>query len=905
MIGRFIAALQQSGLLLSDEKIAALSEAHSLLNDEDIADAIWLAAKIGGAYQQFEPAEEATPNTEALGTEVEIIGGSTFPPSEQPIVPVTMPEPIKQEAQTKETPENCLPIQVKAPPALSDTRAIRRSLRPFMRKVPSLTRSVLDETATVDYIANHKIWLPILKPSSERWFDLELVIEANQFSFIWKETLDEFRQLLEIQGSFRNVRTWYVVEHNGIPKLTNKRQTSELAFPSRSPKELIDPSGRRLVLFVSDCRSQLWKEGKIHDWLTLWSQHEPLAVVQLLSERLWSKTELDAGYAVQVGSFIPGALNQNLQVRELPTLVHDAPIETLTLPIVTLSASALKQWALVVAAAGRQRCPARLFDLSWVRDTERERSDTSIRAKSPEARIELFNATASPLAQRLAGMMAAVPVELPVVHLIQQELLRHGVKVEPVHIAEVYTSSLLESVNSEQSLVGDLVQYKFVDGVRRLLNKATSTYETLDVIEALSRKIAESLGFSITSFTALLLPKFDWEDKTQESILPFAQIVTEVLHNLGGRYAEFATRVERDAQQYPNWLKPPEIVETEEELSWENFPLLEDFDFQTAQFVDPEDPPSFPPPLKIKEFTVATISTERNIFEPFDFTIATIGLRISKNIFGRDEQKWVIQRQQSSANKFIESLAEKVSLEMVAIPGGSFLMGSPDDEPESFSSERPQHEVTVEPFFMGRYPITQAQWKAVARMPQVDRQLKANPSNFKGDNRPVESISWDDALEFCKRLTNYTKRQYRLPSEAEWEYACRAGTTTPFHFGEMVTTELANYNGRSYNNGPKGKSLGKTTPVDQFKIANAFGLNDTHGNVWEWCADHWHDNYEGAPSDGSASLKEDKEEKYVLRGGSWLDPPRGCRSAFRLRYARDVMDFNVGFRVCCSLPRTQ
>ncbi|NJL55836.1 formylglycine-generating enzyme family protein [bacterium] len=141
---------------------------------------------------------------------------------------------------------------------------------------------------------------------------------------------------------------------------------------------------------------------------------------------------------------------------------------------------------------------------------------------------------------------------------------------------------------------------------------------------------------------------------------------------------------------------------------------------------------------------------------------------------------------------------------------------------------------------------------------------------------------------------------YRLPSEAEWEYACRAGTTTPFHFGDTIGTSVANYSGTSsYNNGLKGEMRDQTTPVNSFGIANAFGLSDMHGNVWEWCQDHWHDNYEGAPTDGSAWLTGDQNASCIIRGGSYGNYPRNCRSASRLSYNPSIRS-NIGFRVCCS-----
>ena len=243
-----------------------------------------------------------------------------------------------------------------------------------------------------------------------------------------------------------------------------------------------------------------------------------------------------------------------------------------------------------------------------------------------------------------------------------------------------------------------------------------------------------------------------------------------------------------------------------------------------------------------------------------------------------------------------------IGLEMVAIPGGTFMMGSPPEELEHQDNESPQHSVTVQPFFMGKYQVTQAQWRFVAQLPQVNRELEQDPSHFKGDNRPVESVSWEDAVEFCDRLSQYTGRTYRLPSEAEWEYACRAGTTTPFHFGETITTDLVNYNGNyTYGQGSKGVYRKETTEVGSFGVANNFGLYDMHGNVWEWCQDDWHSDYEGAPIDGSAWLNnEENNNGKLLRGGSWVTFPGNCRSAFRLNYSLDDGNGYLGFRVVCS-----
>ena len=255
-------------------------------------------------------------------------------------------------------------------------------------------------------------------------------------------------------------------------------------------------------------------------------------------------------------------------------------------------------------------------------------------------------------------------------------------------------------------------------------------------------------------------------------------------------------------------------------------------------------------------------------------------------------------REQKQAKYFTEDLGNGITIEMVEILGGSFIMGSPENEPKRDDDESPQHDVTVPSFYMGKHEVTQAQWKQVSALPQIERELEPDPSYFKGDNLPVENVSWYDAVEFCKRLSEATGKEYRLPSEAEWEYACRAGTTTPFNFGETITTELVNYDGNyTYANAPKGEDRGKTTPVESFP-PNAFGLYDLHGNVYEWCADTYQESYAGAPDDGSAWIV-NNNNTYVLRGGSWFVNPHNCCSAYRYRVAPVDVSFGIGFR--CSI----
>ncbi|MGB3514199.1 MAG: formylglycine-generating enzyme family protein [Microcoleaceae cyanobacterium] len=247
----------------------------------------------------------------------------------------------------------------------------------------------------------------------------------------------------------------------------------------------------------------------------------------------------------------------------------------------------------------------------------------------------------------------------------------------------------------------------------------------------------------------------------------------------------------------------------------------------------------------------------------------------------------IIHRTQGSARQRIEDLGNGIKLEMVDIPGGNLFMGSPENEAQRESYESPRHQVTLPPFYMSKYPITQNQYQAI---------MGNNPSNFKGGSRPVEKVTWHNATEFCQKLCQKNGKTYRLPSESQWEYSCRASTTTPFYFGETITSELVNYDGNdTYGNAPEGKYREETTDVGSFP-PNAFGLYDMHGNVWEWCVDVWHDNYNAGPTDGSI-WESGGNSQRVLRGGSWYCNPSYCRSANRISYDAVNGLINTSFRV--------
>ena len=269
----------------------------------------------------------------------------------------------------------------------------------------------------------------------------------------------------------------------------------------------------------------------------------------------------------------------------------------------------------------------------------------------------------------------------------------------------------------------------------------------------------------------------------------------------------------------------------------------------------------------------------------FDFETVTL-----------DKTGLITGRSIAKARSLTVKLGNEAAVEMVAIPGGSFTMGASPEEIDCRENEQPSHRVDVPSFFMGKFPVTQSQWIEV--MPAPPKMS----AGFYANDLPVVNVWLEKALEFCSRLKQFTNLPFRLPSETEWEYACRAGTTTPFSCGATLTSDLANFNGhKPYHKTSAGVFREQTTPVGYFRTANAFGLYDMHGNVWEWCADIWHEDYYAAPPDGSAWLTNGDQSYCVQRGGSWRDRAGACRSAFRVGDVAHNTDNIVGLRVCLSL----
>jgi formylglycine-generating enzyme required for sulfatase activity len=864
-----------------------------------------------------------------------------------------------------------LPVQIKAANALRFQRQLARALRPLLRKIPSRTQWQFDLEATAHQSVEQGIISPVLVPVRERWLDLALVVEVDPALPLWEDTLAELITLVERLGAFRQIRVWnlYPPDRDDgelyLAPRTSRVQNDRSLSSSLSPHSLCRSQGRTLIWLVSDCTSQLWDQPPIYQVLHQWGQGTPVALIQLLPERLWQQTALAEGDFVNLKGTVPGQAVARLQsqaiglvdlepdLREQPgeqlntnqLNCEDSPSPQddreapLLLPVVTLEQEPLRRWARMTAGFGGSVGLGTSFEWSTLESLWEEMghkgidpridpgidpnadlavpgNDMDSTVDSAEERVQDFRNNASLTARQLAGYLAAAPLSLPVVYLVQQALLPSSTQV---HVAEVFMGGLVQAVRQGEDLF-----YDFYPGVRTALLQTMPKGTEVQVLDALSQQVADHLGIGGCSFGALMALQSRLSPEQQQQLRPFAQVGLEVLKQLGDRQQELADRLSEFLSSAP--VAEPTTVSPPPDTS-PSGPTFEPYEITYGEWEldegkNDDDGPALI--LEEVEFTVAQLVEAETAVEEDDLTVTRFNYTVvTLNPDGR-----VRERVDATTTGFVEILTKKrnflgnvfdlgdsnqVPLEMIAIPGGEFLMGTPKTAEDSRDSERPQHRVKVSPFYLGRYPVTQAQWRIVAHWDKVQQDLDPDPSRFKGNNLPVERVSWYDAVEFCARLSQATGRDYRLPTEAEWEYACRAGTTTPFHFGETLTTDVANYQGTgnygSYGNGPKEIYRMKTTEVGSFP-ANPWGLHDMHGNVWEWCMDDWHRSYGDKPDelkqDGGLawSSSDGGNAAKSLRGGSWGDLPRNCRSAFRSYYLPVGRDVIIGFRVVCLPARS-
>jgi WD40 repeat protein/nucleoside phosphorylase len=531
--------------------VTALGQGLNLTSTE-IADIIWLAVQVGEL-----PATAAVVLPENLGVD----GDQVLPNVDRSTTKAANDQPTPANPSAAEIHLDDRSTVDRAglgelTIALPDARALReplklaRSLKPLLQKVMSGGSNVLDEAATIEQIIDRELWMPIFQPSWEPWLDLVLVVDDSISMQIWRRTLGELQRLLAHYGVFRDVRVYSLVmeqERVGLRSGIGGQGKS-----LHHPRELIDPSGRRLILLATDCVATFWRSGELLPVLDAWAKSGPLALVQMLPEWLWGRSGLGLATAVRFSSLQAGVSNQRLRAVGI-ALWDDVDLELgIKVPVVTLEEERIKLWAGLVAGRGGVQSPGFVFEPTplLVDDLVGLPGGKQGAEFSGEERVRRFQVTASPLARQLAMVLAAAPViSLPVVRILQDRVLPRSLQV---HVAEVFLGGLLRPLVEVAGMNPDAVPYEFMEGAREVLLSAVPTTMVLNVLNEVSRFVADRLGLTLDVFMGVLKNPLAVEDgEVVRQSRPFGLVAAEILRRLGGEYEGLAQELELANRQVP------------------------------------------------------------------------------------------------------------------------------------------------------------------------------------------------------------------------------------------------------------------------------------------------------------------------------------------------------------------
>ena len=942
------------------------------LDSREIRDWLWLAAQLDGVHLPWQytnkvRATKAREEDQPSHTETTHVSTAASSPDPQPQIRAPAPpdphlatpfpadppapeaaaEPVARLLADNLLPNDTevaealqrrfegVPLRVRQPDLLPYPLQLLQALRPLLRRRPHPHWRVLDEERSAAKSAEMGLAWPVFRPRRVPMVALRLVLDGGVSMAVWEPLAQELQRVLASSQAFHRVE---------LQRLTPPH------LPTRQPASGAN-DGTTVILLLSDTAGHHWWDGSIRPWLQAMAHQQPLVVLHTLPLRYWESTALKRAPAVTLKNCEPLAANSRYQPL-LPlrdpwddpgTKDSLPPAGGTCLPVSSLDRRELGPWAALVMGEAWARCAGRVLPAAESEPQLQGRGEQQIPARAEirdeeaERLWEVFAQRASPEARELMHSMAAsLFLTLPVLRLLLAVVAPQAFAPQP--LAEVLVSGLVRRLPGQEGVgaTPERLQFELLPAVQRLLEPKLDPqrrHQVLAAVTDLLERHWDRQGKG-SSFRALLLGPKEVLKRDHPDLFHIANVTASMLDQLPGRqFRELAAQLRGRESVAPAPVWPASMVFSE-------------LEYQSAQLLAISEP-------EMISFGTARYQVQELGQIDFETASLTLVAKPNKGAKRNDPRKKTISqnsaveihRSKATAWAFHEPLqryprppgvtveaAGPLTLTLIEIPAGSFLMGSPPDEPERVVYEGPQHEVTLESFFMGQTPITQAQWREVAGWQPLPaerwgRDLNLDPSRFQyregqaegvvrlfdgeanTDNRPVEKVSWEEAMEFCSRLSQRTGRTYTLPSEAQWEYACRAGTTTPFCFGETISSEFANYDGDfAYANGPKGIDRGQTTPVGIFP-GNAWGLHDMHGNVWEWCLDEWHASYDGALLDGQAWINEMEAEKSketgkarLLRGGSWGSYPRDCRSAYRSYLLPDDRVNVVGFRVCC-LPQ--
>ncbi|MFA1544593.1 SAV_2336 N-terminal domain-related protein [Actinomadura monticuli] len=526
-----------------EDLLTALETLGVRATDREISETLWLARHMGTAASTAEPVERRP--VPRVRPEPAAEAAPPPAPVRQPAAPwprehrvsLHPPAPVRGDAGAAQG--RAVPARAPAVAALPHGLDVLRALRPLKRRVLAGHDLVLDEDATADRVADEKIVMPVLVPEPRRWLSLALVVDAGPAMAVWRSLVNELCTLLERLGAFHDIRLWYLRRAPGGGLGLHVGLGTGAA--ARSPKQIVDPSGRRLILVVSDCVDDIWRDGEALKVLDLWGRHGPLALLQPFPQRLWKRTGLSA-VPVRLRSAEAGVPNLRLTVESRTRRAGTALGQGVPVPILEIEPEWLGPWARLLTGTAPGGVDGMV---AWTRPAPRDdlhdgEGLTTVpvsgdRDASPVERVTAFR-TASPQAYRLAGYLSAVPLTLPVMRMVQRLMLPDS---RPSHLAEVFDSGLLHVVG-EPAAAPEETRYAFDEGVAEVLQGTLRRSEAVQIVEEVNAFITARLGQSRTTGALLTLPDGSGDQELASSNKPFAAFSAEFLQRLGGDYAELA-----------------------------------------------------------------------------------------------------------------------------------------------------------------------------------------------------------------------------------------------------------------------------------------------------------------------------------------------------------------------------
>ncbi|WP_426753385.1 SAV_2336 N-terminal domain-related protein [Myxococcus sp. Y35] len=537
-----------------DRLLACLRSVDLRPTPEELAEALWLAQYLPAAARPEEPAGPLPRQTEPEPTP-----GREPPPSSEQKPEETRPTPPPGASQPLEGAKLVPPalpgesgeavvqrslVRVPAAAALPHALKLGHAFRPLRRRVASRTRVVLDESATVYQIAETwgRLWSPVFAPASTRWMELALVVDGSPSMAIWAQTISELERLLERLGAFRDIRRWTLDTVDPREVRLHAGHAAPVTRTARPLRELMDPTGRRLVLVVSDCIAPAWNTGAVMRALSVWGRAGPVALVQVLPQRLWVRTGLGLAVRAPLRARSRGSANVHLEPELQGRSRYGLPRQGLPMPVFPLDPPSIAEWARMLAGGGMTSAGLVLPPSPWIplEDTEGEAAPVD-----PVRLIQDFQGTASPLAQELASILSAAPLYLPAMRVVQRAMLPEA---RQVHLAEVLLGGLLKEVkrDARPSWANEAL-YEFLPGVRPRLLDSLKRGSALDVLRQVSDFLGVRFGKGRDFAAALVAPDGDIQLEASEADDAFAMVATTVLRRLGGRYARIAEQLQSRA----------------------------------------------------------------------------------------------------------------------------------------------------------------------------------------------------------------------------------------------------------------------------------------------------------------------------------------------------------------------